>query len=343
MKAVTINYHGDLDALKFAEIDNPTISSNEILIQTKAAALNHLDIFVRKGIPGLELKFPHILGADGAGIVAEIGSHVKNFKVGDRVLVNPGLSCNRCEFCLSGEHSQCLKFSILGEQTHGTFAEYFKVPEENAYPIPGHLSFQDGAALPLTFLTAWRLLVSKARIRAGESLLIIGIGGGVAGAALQIGKLSGARVFVTSGSNEKLEKAREFGADETLNHKQSDYAQQIHAITKKAGVDVVFDSVGTQTWEKSIKCLKRGGRLVTCGATSGSSANIDIPRLFWNQISIFGSTMANRKEFLDMMRAVDHGKIKPIIDRVFPLKDALSAQKRMEDQNQFGKIVLSCE
>lgn len=343
MKAVCINRHGGLDVLSFTDSERPKISSHEILIQTKAAALNHLDIWVREGIPGVELRFPHILGSDGAGIVTETGSLVKGFRVGDKVLINPGISCNSCEFCLTGEHSQCLNFSIMGENISGTFAEYFKVPEENGYPIPEHLSFSEAAALPLTFLTAWRLLVSKAKIKPGDNLLIIGIGGGVAGAALQIGKYAGARVFVTSGSDEKLEQAREFGADFTINHNQSDFAQEILSLTVKAGVDVVFDSVGTATWDKSFKCLKKGGRLVTCGATSGPMVNLDIRRLFWNQISIFGSTMANRREFLEMMKAVESGRLKPIVDKVYPLKDASEAIKRMEEQSQFGKIVLSLD
>ena len=343
MKAVFISEHGGIDKIKFDEVKKPVISSKEVLIKLKAASLNHLDIWVRQGIPGIKVEFPHILGSDGAGIVEEAGNEVKNVKAGDKVFLNPGISCNTCECCSAGEHSLCPTFHLLGEHVNGTYAEYVKAPFENVHRIPENLSFEEAAAFPLVFLTAWRMLISKARLLPGETILILGIGGGVSGAALRIAKQIGARVIVTSGDNNKLEKAKQLGADIGINYNEKDFAKEIRSLTNKRGVDVVLDNIGAATWIKSLSSLTRGGRLVTCGSTSGANPQTDIQRIFWNQISVFGSTMGNRKEFLQILNLFDVNNLKPIIDSVFLLKDFKEAQNRMENKNQFGKIVIKID
>src|SRR3990172_6854056 len=336
MKAVFINEHGNIDKLKYGDLKEPQISPREVLIRLKTASLNHLDIWVREGMPGLKVEFPHILGADGAGIIEQIGSDVKNVKVGDKVLLNPGISCNACEQCNSGEHSQCSTFHLLGEHVNGTFAEFVKAPFENVHSIPGGLSFEEAAAFPLVFLTAWRMLVSKAKLLPGETILILGIGGGVSSAALQIAKQIGARVFVTSGEKRKLEKAKELGSDYGINYNETDFVKEVRKLTEKRGVDVVLDNVGAATWTKSLACLAKGGRIVTCGATTGSDPQTDIQRIFWNQITVFGSTMGNRKEFSQVLNLFKVNKLEPTIDSVFPLRDFKDAQKKMEEKEQFG-------
>ncbi|OGL38694.1 MAG: hypothetical protein A2042_01310 [Candidatus Schekmanbacteria bacterium GWA2_38_11] len=340
MKAVFITEHGGIDKIKFDEVKKPVISSKEVLIKLKAASLNHLDIWVRQGIPGIKVEFPHILGSDGAGVVEEAGQEVKNVKAGDKVLLNPGISCNTCEFCSAGEHSLCPAFHLLGEHVNGTYAEYVKAPFENVHRIPGNLSFEEAAAFPLVFLTAWRMLISKARLLPGETILILGIGGGVSSAALRIAKHTGARVIVTSGDNNKIEKAKQLGADIAINYNEKDFAKEIRNLTQKRGVDVLLDNIGSVTWIKSLSSLARGGRLVTCGATTGANPQTDIQRIFWNQISVLGSTMGNRKEFLQILNLFEVNNLKPVIDSVFLLKDFREAQKKMEEKKQFGKIVI---
>ena len=340
MKAVFITEHGGIDKIKFDEVKKPVISSKEVLIKLKAASLNHLDIWVRQGIPGIKVEFPHILGSDGAGVVEEAGQEVKNVKAGDKVLLNPGISCNTCEFCSAGEHSLCPTFHLLGEHVNGTYAEYVKAPFENIHRIPGNLSFEEAAAFPLVFLTAWRMLISKARLLPGETILILGIGGGVSSAALRIAKHTGARVIVTSGDNNKIEKAKQLGADIAINYNKKDFAKEIRNLTQKRGVDVLLDNIGSVTWIKSLSSLARGGRLVTCGATTGANPQTDIQRIFWNQISVLGSTMGNRKEFLQILNLFEVNNLKPVIDSVFLLKDFREAQKKMEEKKQFGKIVI---
>jgi NADPH:quinone reductase-like Zn-dependent oxidoreductase len=341
LKAIVIHEHGGLDKLKYEEVDKPKISPEEVLIQVKASSLNHLDIFVRNGIPGIKIPLPHILGSDCSGIVAEVGSEVRRVKVGDRVTVNPGRWCGRCEFCVAGEQSLCPYFQIMGEHVDGAWAEFVKVPEESVHPIPGGLSFEEAAAFPLVFLTAWRMLITRAALKPGETVLIIGIGGGVAMAAMQIAKYAGAKVIVTSGSQEKLQKALSLGADIGINHREQDFAAEIAKLTGKRGVDVVVDSVGADTWQKCILSLAKGGRLVTCGATSGPNPKEDLLRIFWKQLSILGSTMGNQREFNELLRAFDTGRLKPIIDQVYPLAEAAKALQRLEEQAQFGKIVLT--
>lgn len=302
--------------------------------------MNHLDIFVRKGIPGIPLAFPHVLGSDGAGVIDAVGDGVSRARTGDEVVLNPGISCGTCEFCLKGEHSLCVGFHLLGEHIAGTFAEFVVAPEINTFPKPGGLPWEEAAAFPLTFLTAWRMLVTKARVKPGESLLVVGIGGGVALAALQIAKLLGMTVWVTSGSEEKLSRAKMLGADVGIDHSAGDFSREVRKATGKRGVDVVLDSVGKATWKSSIASLARGGRLLTCGATTGSDPEEDLARIFWNQLTVHGSTMGTHGEFAEMLRMFGDGRLRPVIDAVFPLSEAREAERRLEEKRQFGKIVL---
>lgn len=340
MKAIAITAHGGLENVRYLDLEPPQPGPHEVLIETRAAALNHLDIFVRNGLPGSKLAMPHVLGADGAGTVAEVGADVRRVKIGDRVLVDPGLHCGVCEFCQAGEHSLCVRFGILGETCSGTFAEYFKAPQDNVHPVPEGFSWEEAAAFPLVYLTAWRMLISKAAIKPGEDLLILGIGGGVATAALQIAKAVGLRVLVTSSSDEKLQRAKNLGADVAINYTSQDFAREVREVTRRRGVDVVLDSVGGESWVKSLGSLVKGGRLVTCGATAGPRPQTDLQRIFWNQLSVFGSTMGNMREVAEMLNFVQKRGIKPVIDQVFPLAEGAQALARMEAGKQFGKVVL---
>jgi len=340
MKAIAITAHGGLENVRYLDLAQPQPGPREVLIETRAAALNHLDIWVRNGLPGSKLAMPHVLGADGAGMVAEVGAEVRSIRVGDRVLINPGLNCGVCEFCQAGEHSQCVAFGIMGETCPGSFAEYVKAPQENVHPVPEGLSWEEAAAFPLVFVTAWRMLISKAAIKPGEDILILGIGGGVSTAALQIAKAIGLRVFATSSSDEKLQQAKTLGADIVINYTTQDFAREVREITKRRGVDVVVDSVGGETWVKSLGSLVKGGRLVTCGATAGPRPQTDLQRIFWNQLSVFGSTMGNRREFSELLNFVRKRGVKPVIDRVFSLSEGAQALAWLEGGKQCGKIVL---
>jgi NADPH:quinone reductase-like Zn-dependent oxidoreductase len=341
MKALAIFEHGGIDKLQIADLPKPTIGADDVLVNVKAVALNHLDLFVRNGMPTLKLPLPHIPGSDVAGVIAEIGANVAGLQVGQRVAINPGLSCGHCEFCVAGEESLCSEFKILGEHTSGGAAEFVRVPAVNVLPIPDALSFEQAAAAPLVFLTAWRALISRARLRVGEDALILGAGAGVSTAAIQIAKKAGARVFVTSSSDEKLRKAKELGADVLLNYKTQEWDREVFAATNRRGVDVVFESVGAATWAKSIRSLKRGGRMVVIGATSGPNPQEEIRQIFWKQIEIIGSTMSNQREFREVMNLVFRGELKPVIDVVLPLERAREAHARLEQGEQFGKIVLT--
>lgn len=341
MKALTFNEHGGIEKLQIADVPTPRIGADDVLVNVKASALNHLDLFVREGLPGLKLTMPHIPGSDGAGVLAEIGANVRGLRIGQRVTINPGLSCGACEFCRAGEHSLCGDFQILGEHCAGTAAEFVRVPAANVLPIPDDFPFEQAAAAPLVFLTAWRALISRARVRAGEDVLILGAGGGAASAAIQIAKKAGARVFVTSSSDAKLRRAKEIGAEVLLNYTTQEWDREVYKLTNKRGVDVVFESVGAATWLKAIRALRRGGRLVTIGATSGPNPQEEIRQIFWKQIDILGSTMSNQREFNEVMKLVLHGELKPVIDVVLPLERAQEAHARLARGEQFGKIVLA--
>ncbi len=342
MKAVYMEEHGDLDKLKFGDLPVPTVGPNDVLIKLEYAGLNHLDIFVRKGWPGLKLKFPHIFGSDGSGTVVQVGEMVSQVKEGDQVTFNPGVSCGTCEDCLRGEHSLCHKFYIIGENRNGTYAQYVRVPAVNVIKVPSDIDMKVAAAAPLNFLTAWRMLITKAKIKPNDYVLVVGAGGGVSTAAIQIAKLFNAKVIATSSTPEKLEKAREIGADYVINYREvEDWEKVVYVdITEKRGVDIAVDSVGTATFAKSLRTLRKGGKLVTCGATTGPKTDLLINLVFWKQLEILGSTMSSQSEFRDVMKLVFARKLRPVIDKVFPLEEAQEAQARMEKGQQFGKILL---
>ncbi|MBI5343127.1 MAG: zinc-binding dehydrogenase [Deltaproteobacteria bacterium] len=340
MKAAFIRKHGNLDAVEFGDLPDPSPGPGQVRVHVRAGALNRLDLFVRNGIPGIPVALPHVLGSDGAGVVDSVGPGASRVKPGDEVVLNPGINCGRCEFCLKGEHSLCVTFHLIGEHIAGTYAEYVVAPEINAYPKPAQLSWEEAAAFPLTFLTAWRMLVTKAGAKPGETLLIIGIGSGVGIAALQIAKMLGLNVWVTSGSGEKLARAKELGADAGIDHSAGGFSREVRRLTGKRGVDIVLDSVGKATWKESIVSLAKGGRLLTCGATTGPNPEEDIARIFWNQLTVCGSTMGTHGEFSDMLRMFRDGRLRPVVDSVFPLSQAKEALQRLEEKRQFGKIVL---
>ena len=338
MKALFIQKHGGPEVLEYVDRPEPEPGPGEVRIAIRAAAMNHLDLFVRDGIPGVPL--PIVPGADGAGLVDAVGSGVSGLSPGERVLVQPGLYCNECEFCRGGEQSLCVKFGIVGEHAQGTFAEKAVVPARNVFAIPEGLSFEAAAAFPLAYQTAWRMLVGRARLRPGETVLIHGAGGGVAGAAIEIALLCGARVFATTSGEDKLRRAREAGAEVVLDYRKVDVAKEIRARTGRRGVDVVVDSVGEATWMSSILAAAKGGRIVTCGATSGPNPKDELRQVFWKQLTILGSTMANDREFRALLSAVAAGRLKPKVDRVFPLSRAGEAYRLMEEGAHHGKIVL---
>lgn len=344
MKAVLLHEFGGINTLQYGEFPIPETEDNEILIKVHAVALNHLDLFVRQGIPGLKLEMPHILGSDISGTV-EGGKRIEKhgLQIGQKIIVDPGLSCGVCEFCCSGEISLCHKYAIIGEHMRGGYAEYVAVPAENVVPVPDSatLTMVEAAAAPLTFLTAWRMLMTRARLSLGEDVLITGIGGGVALAALQIAKLMGSRTFVTSSSNEKLERAKELGADYVLNYLENpDYEKDIWRYTNKRGVDVVVDSAGQGTFERSLRSLRKGGRFVTCGATTGSMAKLNMNLLFWRQFDILGSTMGTRNELREVLKFVWEGRLKPVVHKTLPLLEVQTAHQILEEGTHFGKIVM---
>lgn len=341
MKALAFHEHGGLDRLRYQEVPDPAIGPADVLVRVRACALNHLDLFVREGLPGFRLPLPFWTGCDIAGEVAQVGAEVREVAVGDRVAVNPNLHCGRCEFCQKGEQSLCVTYGILGEHVHGGLAEYVKVAGDKTLTLPAHVKYEDAAAFILVNMTAWRMLVTQARLRAGEDLLVIGVGGGVSSTAVQIGKLCGARVWVTSSSDDKLARARELGADECINHTREDWARVVWEKTGKRGVDVVLENVGAATWKGSLRALAKGGRLVTCGATSGPIGETDIRVVFWKQVSIIGSTMSSNEEFHDVMRELFRGRLRAIVDAVMPLGEGVDAQRRLAEGKQFGKIVLT--
>ncbi len=342
MRALYFENHGQTSNLRVGDRPLPEPGPGQVRVRLKTAALNHLDLWVLGGMPGIEMPLPHIGGADGAGIVDAVGSGVTGIKAGDEVIFNPGLSCGRCEFCRKGEQSLCVRFGILGEHVDGTFAEAVVVPAGNLAPKPAHLSWEEAAALPLTFLTAWRMLLNRGRLRAGETVLIHGIGGGVALACLQLAKMAGARVFVTSRSEAKLEKARELGADELI-ASSANVAREVRGLTGKRGADVVVDSVGEATWMHSLKAAAKGGRILTCGATTGPNPAEEIRLIFWNQLSVIGSTMGSDEDWRRMLSAVNASGLKPVVDTVFALEDGRKAYERLAGGDQLGKIVLAIE
>jgi NADPH:quinone reductase-like Zn-dependent oxidoreductase len=339
MKSVRFHQHGGPEVLCHEDAPDPDPGPGEVLVRVRACALNHLDVWGRRGLPNIQIPMPHITGSDVAGEVA--ASVFADLPQGRRVMLQPGISCGRCDACLSGKDNECAHYEVLGYVNHaGGYAEYVKVPVQNVIPIPDHIDFVSAAAFPLTFLTAWHMLITRAGLKRGEDVLVLAAGSGVGQAAVQIARLHGARVIATAGSEQKLERARALGAAEVIHHHQQDIAEEIKRLTNRRGVDVVIEHVGEATWGRSVRSLARGGRLVTCGATTGGNGAINLNALFSKQLSILGSYMGTKGELASAARLFFAGQLAPIIDCTFPLTDAASAHRRLEHSEQFGKIVL---
>jgi NADPH:quinone reductase-like Zn-dependent oxidoreductase len=343
MKAVRIHEHGGSDIIKYEDCDEPILRGDSVLVKVKACALNHLDVWVRNGLPGIEIPMPHILGSDIAGTVSAVGDLVEHVREGDEVMLAPGVSCGRCKECLSGHDNLCRSYTLLGYLLDGGYAQYVAVLEVNVIKKPNGFDFIEAASFPLTFLTAWHMLVTRAALRPGEDLLVLAAGSGVGSAAIQIGKLIGANVIATAGSEEKLAKAGALGADHVINYRRDDFSRIVRSVTNKKGVDVVFEHVGSDTWEKSILSLASNGRLVTCGATSGYDARLDLRHLFARHLTIYGSYMGSKGELIEVAELAGKGLLKPVIDTTYPLKEARKAHERLESREQFGKIVLEID
>lgn len=341
MKALTLTATGGLEHLELRDVPVPELTApTDVLVRVHTAALNRLDLFVADGLPGIEYRFPHIVGSDGAGVVEAAGPAVWQVRPGDRVMINPTLSCGRCFACQNGDELRCPGFGVLGEHRSGTAADYIVVPAANLAPVPPDMPWPDAAAFSLATLTAWRMLVTRAKLQPDETVLIWGIGGGVAQAALRIATLLGARTIVTSGTDAKLDAARAIGADATINHATGNVVDEVRRLTGRAGADVIVDSVGERTWSTSLRVLRRGGRLVVCGATTGPAVAIDLRRLFWYQWSILGSTLGGHAEYAAIVALAQQGKLWPSVDRVVPLADGVAAFRRLAQGEQVGKLVL---
>jgi len=341
MKAVVFHEHGGPEKLQYEDRPEPQIKPDEVLVRVKATSLNHLDIWVRQGIPGYQIPLPHISGCDVSGQVERIGSQVKGVKVGQKVFVSPGLSCGTCDECKAGRDNLCPSFGVFGAKTDGGYAEFVAVPGRNVIAIPGSLTFEQAAAFPLVTVTAWHMAVTLAGLRAGETALIMGAGSGVGSMAVQIAKYIGAKVITTVGSEDKVKRALVIGADEVINHTTGDVAKRVQELTGGRGVDVVIEHIGPQVWEPCLKSLAKSGRLVTCGATTGPKAEIDLRYLYSRSLTLKGSYMGTKAELLEAAKLVGAGKLKPVIDHVYPLKDARAAQEQMLSRNLFGKLVLT--
>jgi NADPH:quinone reductase-like Zn-dependent oxidoreductase len=340
MQAVRFREHGGPEVLKYEAAPDPKIAANEVLVRVKACALNHLDLWLRQGVSDWKLPLPHIAGSDVSGEVAEVGSLVKRVKTGERVLLCPGISCGQCEACFEGRDSACRNYTVLGVFVDGGYAEFVKAPEVNVIPIPGDLSFDEAAAVPLVFLTAWHMLFTRAQLRPGEDVLVIGAGSGVGSAAIQIAKAVSARVIATAGADWKLDKARALGADEVINHSRQAISAEVKRLTGKRGVDVIVEHVGAAVWEECFNSLATYGRLVTCGVTSGGEVKLNLQGLFGRQRSVMGSFMGGKAELLEALKLIARRKLKAVIDSTFPLHEAAAAQRKMESREFFGKILL---
>ena len=340
MKAIVFHQHGGPEVLKYTDAPEPAVRTNGVLVRVKACALNHLDLWVRRGLPNVPIPLPHILGSDIAGEIAKIGVDVTNVRVGQKVVLAPLVSCGKCPACLAGLDNHCRQATNLGYMIDGGCAEFVRAPEVNCLSYPENLKWEEAAAVPLVLQTAWHMLVTRAQLQPGEDVLILGAGSGVGSAAIQIAKFFGARVIATAGSDGKLSKAKELGADHVINHKAQKIRDEVRRITNKRGVDVVFEHVGTATWEDSLASLAPAGRLVTCGATTGYDAKVDLRFLFSRQLSLLGSYMGTKSELHTVMKLVATGKLKPVVDRIFPLAEAAAAHSYLESSSQFGKVVL---
>ena len=340
MKAVVFRQHGGPEVLEYTDVPEPSIRADEVLIEVKACALNHLDVWTRGGLPGIKIPLPHILGNDIAGVVREVGALATWVHPGDEVMVQPGVSCGHCVECLHGRDNFCRDYDMLGYRRAGGYAELVAVPAVNVIPKPQRLSWEEAAALPLVTVTAWHMLVTRAQVQPGEDVLVHAAGSGVGSIGIQVAKLRGARVIATAGADDKLAKAKELGADEVINYRNEDWPKEVRRLTDRRGVDVVFEHTGASTWAGSIASMKNNGRLVTCGATSGYDAQTDIRQIFYRHLTILGSFMGTKAELLEAMKFVERGLIRAVVDQSMPLAEARGAHELMEDRAQFGKLVL---
>jgi NADPH:quinone reductase-like Zn-dependent oxidoreductase len=338
MKAIRIHEFGGPEVLRYEDVPDPKPRKDEVLVRVRACAMNHLDLWVRKGLPGV--KLPHIPGSDIAGEIAALGEYVTGFKPGQRVLIAPMHFCHRCAKCVAGLQNQCPEFSVLGNAVEGGDCELIAVPAVKVIPIPDNLDFTEAASVPLVFLTAWHMLVGRAGIRPGQTVLVLGASSGVGIAAIQIAKLFDARVIATAGDEKKMQKGHELGADHVINHYKQKISEEVRKITNKEGCDIVLEHVGAATWDESMKSLKTGGTLVTCGATSGPQVNIELRFLFTRHLSLLGSYMGTMGELHEVLGHVFAGRLKPVVDKVFPMSEARAAHEYMEKSQMFGKIVL---
>jgi NADPH:quinone reductase-like Zn-dependent oxidoreductase len=341
MKAVLLREHGGPEKLTVEDLPTPTIGTGEVLVRVKACALNHLDIWIRQGNPAYPIPLPHVSGSDIAGVVEQIGAQIEGVTVGARVVVSPGLSCWKCENCLAGRDNFCSTFGILGAKTHGGYAEYVKVPFRNVLPIPENLTFEQAAAFPLVSVTASHMLFALAGLQHGETVLIMGAGSGVGSMAIQLAKLAGARVITTVGSDEKIPKAVVLGADAVINHSKEKVAERVKLLTEGKGVDVVIEHIGPEVWETCLASLAKGGRLITCGATTGAEVKLDLRYVYSRQFTIKGSYMGTRAELVKAAELVGQKRLISVIDRTYPLREARAAQELMLSRKFFGKIVLT--
>ena len=340
MQAVYFEKHGGPEVLKYGEFKEPSVGPNDVLVGVKACALNHLDIWVRQGLPGVSIPMPHISGSDVSGVVLDFGKNVKRFKKNDRVILSPGLVPHNAAEALEARDSYSPEFQVLGLQTQGGYAEKVSVPERFVIPVSERYSDEEWAAFPLAALTAYHMLVTRAALKAGETVLIHAAGSGIGSFAVQIARFLGATIFTTVGDFKKVSRAKKLGAEEVILYKTEDFAEKIKKLTQNKGVDVVFEHIGPDTWPKNLSSLKRGGRMVTCGATSGPKAEVDIRYLFSKQLSILGCYVGSLAEFYKVVEWAEKGVLSPVVDQVFPLKEAADAQRRMEGRGHFGKILL---
>lgn len=340
MRAARIHRHGGPEEISVEQVPEPALRPDQVLVRVRACALNHLDLFVRAGIPGVTFAMPHILGSDIAGEVTAVGELCERVQPGWRVLLSPGLSCRQCEHCLSGNDNLCRRYTLFGYGVDGGNAEFLAVPEYAVIRIPDMLTLEEAAAAPLVFLTAWHMLMGRARLQPGDDVLVLAASSGVGSAAVQIAKMFQCRVIATAGNDEKLARARALGADHVIDHYHQEVPAEVKKITGKRGVDVVVEHVGAATWPASLACLAPAGCLVTCGATTGYDAGIDLRHLFWKQWSVLGSFMGTMGELHQVLKFVFRGLLKPVIDRIYPLEEIRAAHKHLENKEQFGKVVL---
>lgn len=341
MKAIRIHKHGGPEVLRWEEVPDPVVGPQEVLIDIKASSINHLDIWVRQGLPGLKMPLPLTPGCDGAGVVAGKGESVQDLKPGDKVMVIPNVSCGSCPACVDGWDNLCDHYGILGETCDGCDAERIVLPRRNVIPMPSHLSFEEAATIPLVFMTAWHMLSTKAAIKPEETVLVLAGGSGVGSAAIQIARLHGAHVIATAGSEAKMEKAKGLGADQVINHRKEKISERVKALTDGRGVDVVLDHIGHDTWTESMKSLAKNGKVVCCGATSGPKVNIDLRHLFSKHQAILGSTMGTRGELFEIIHFFHQKKLKPVLDTSFPITELAAAHKYVEEGKQFGKVAIT--